>query len=490
MKITVRISHITYSKMVMDLGRKHPLASERVGFSFALSKRFSNGNCLIAINEYNQIDDSSYLEDPSVGASISSAAILSAMNKGFDRKVGIFHTHKHASVHGLPKFSETDLESLPDICLNSFNFAPNQIHGLLLLSEDSLNCMVWLPGNSKAKVVDQISVVGYPFMFSFPNHPLLQLKSEEIYKRQSFLGPFSQALMKRLKIGVVGAGGGGSHVNQQLAHVGFGQFNVFDPQRIESSNLNRMVGAIFGDIRKRALKVGIAYRTIKAIFPEAVVIKIPRNWQEQPEYLQECDFVIAGVDTFQDRANLERECRRYLIPMLDMGMDVYEINQQFSMSGQVQLSMPGMPCMFCNGFLTKENLSDEAKRYGDAGGRPQVVWHNGKLASTAVGVLVDMVSGWTNQFDRFVYLVSDEHDGTIMDHPRVKSLPSECTHYPISQAGPLDSQFTTSRMSLTHRAIGILKGLREKMISALNSLKRILQKNRNYFPSDGKRYLT
>jgi hypothetical protein len=42
-------------------------------------------------------------------------------------------------------------------------------------------------------------------------------------------------------------------------------------------------------------------------------------------------------------------------------------------------------------------LAAEAARHGDAGGRPQVVWPNGALASTAVGLAVDLVTGWTRK---------------------------------------------------------------------------------------------
>ena len=47
--------------------------------------------------------------------------------------------------------------------------------------------------------------------------------SVDRYSRQSFLGPDSEALISRCTIGVPGLGGGGSHVIQQLAHVGFQQ---------------------------------------------------------------------------------------------------------------------------------------------------------------------------------------------------------------------------------------------------------------------------
>jgi hypothetical protein len=63
--------------------------------------------------------------------------------------------------------------------------------------------------------------------------------------------------------------------------------------------------------------------------------------------------------------------------------------------GSTILSSPGEFCMRCMGFLSDEKLAQEAARYGNVGGRPQVVWPNGVLASTAVGLAVDLVTNWT-----------------------------------------------------------------------------------------------
>ena len=48
------------------------------------------------------------------------------------------------------------------------------------------------------------------------------------FDRQSFLGVNSQSIIQSTKVGIVGLGGGGSHVVQQLAHIGFLNFVIFD----------------------------------------------------------------------------------------------------------------------------------------------------------------------------------------------------------------------------------------------------------------------
>ena len=69
--------------------------------------------------------------------------------------------------------------------------------------------------------------------------------------RQSFLGDHSEKFLKATTAGVIGLSGGGSHVCQQLAHIGVGNYVIVDPQVIEDTNLNRLVGGTAADIEKQ-----------------------------------------------------------------------------------------------------------------------------------------------------------------------------------------------------------------------------------------------
>jgi tRNA A37 threonylcarbamoyladenosine dehydratase len=55
-------------------------------------------------------------------------------------------------------------------------------------------------------------------------------------------GDRGQALLAAQKVGVIGAGGAGSLVVEYLARLGVGHLVVVDPERIETTNLPRVVG--------------------------------------------------------------------------------------------------------------------------------------------------------------------------------------------------------------------------------------------------------
>jgi hypothetical protein len=224
------------------------------------------------------------------------------------------------------------------------------------------------------------------------------------HERHSFLGERSEEIIKSIRCGIVGVNGGGSHGVQQFGHIGFRRFVIYDPGNVDTeSNLSRNVISTLKDFERRAPKVDLAERKLQSIVGRDLELEpYPCRWQERPEPLATCDLIVGGVDTFK-----------------------------------VILSMPGSPCMWCLGFLTEERLALEAARYGDVGGRPQVVWANGVLASTAVGIAIDLFCDWTGTLRKVVHLSYDGNSGCVTPHTTLPYVDSRrCAHYPLSDIGP------------------------------------------------------
>lgn len=428
-----RISKELKNIITEDLSRVHEYAYERVGFILTRTHWIGELEIVLAY-DYKPVLDKNYIKDNTVGARINSLAIKEAMEISLAENCGIFHVHVHSHL-GKPMESSSDIIGIIPMIESVARINRKEKFGYLILSDDSALCKV-----HKAKGDDFIEVkcyseIGYPMNFIYSENVIDKFNLGR-QKRQNFLGEKAPLLMKKIKIAIIGYGGGGSHIGQQLAHIGFENVIVFEPDFFEESNINRLIGSKEKDIKNKTPKVDIAKRTIKGILPNSKVHLIKKRWQEEPEELQQVDVVIGGVDSFIERQQLEAECRRYLIPLIDIGMDVYDIDNSYAISGQVILSMPNKCCMECFGFMTQQKLAIEASKYGNIGGNPQVVWSNGVLASTAVGVMVDLLFGWSNLKDRDVYLSYDGNLGLVKDHSRLKYKPDKCKHYPISQIGP------------------------------------------------------
>ena len=257
------------------------------------------------------------------------------------------------------------------------------------------------------------------------------------FDRQSFLGPGSEARLDAATIGIVGLGGGGSHEVQQFAHVGVGGYVVADPDYMEDTNSNRLIGGTLRDAAVSRAKYKIARRMIRGLQPHARVIALRKRWQETTDALKTCDIIMGAVDGFAEREELERFARRHLIPYIDIGMDVHDLGKDgFLISGQVVLSTPGSPCLRCCGVVTDERLAEEAGKYGAAGERPQVVWPNGVLASTAVGLAAQLLTPWHPNPPAFAFLEYDGNRGTVSVSAHVAALKGHvCQHHPPEEAG-------------------------------------------------------
>lgn len=118
------------------------------------------------------------------------------------------------------------------------------------------------------------------------------------------------------------------------------------------------------------------------------------------------------------------------MPYLDLGMDVHPVGKEYSIAGQVILSSPGELCLRCLGFITDELLSREAARYGAAGGKPQVVWPNGLLASAAVGLFIQLVTPWHGKPLATAYLEYDGNCHTVKECSRLTFMRGRvCQHF-------------------------------------------------------------
>lgn len=257
------------------------------------------------------------------------------------------------------------------------------------------------------------------------------------FSRQSFLGADAEETFANTRVAIVGLGGGGSHIAQQLAHLGTGHLRLIDPQEIEASNLNRLVGATQADVEARMPKVRVAERVIKAVRPWAEVVAEQSEWQTALDLLKDAHVVFGCVDGYRARLNLERAARRFCLPYIDIGMDITRLaDGKHAVAGQMIKTVPGGPCMRCIGFLTQERLNREEDDYGDAGINPQVVWTNGTLASLAVGAFVQMLTPWFEYAQEFEWLELDGDNQLVARSRQPDYVPIEpCHHYSAEEVG-------------------------------------------------------
>ena len=257
------------------------------------------------------------------------------------------------------------------------------------------------------------------------------------FSRQSFLGKDSTKILAETRVAIVGLGGGGSHIAQQLAHLGVGHYRLIDPQEIEASNLNRIVGATSEDVVEKNSKVKIAERLIHSIRPWAKIDVAQDEWQHAGDLLKDAHVIFGCVDGYRQRMYLENAARRFCLPYIDIGMDVVKISTEtYAVAGQMIMTLPDGPCMRCLGFLSQDRLDKEENAYGDAGITPQVVWTNGTLASLAVGAFVRLFTPWFKSSRDFEWLELEGNNQLVTQSRQPEyNMKGLCRHYTPEDRG-------------------------------------------------------
>jgi hypothetical protein len=189
--------------------------------------------------------------------------------------------------------------------------------GALVVARNALAGDIWTEDRQRRAIRETI-VVGRNIKRIYPQPPPRPAKAGPEFDRQvRWFGERGQALLGRLKIGVIGAGGVGLPLVTMLARVGVGTLVVIDPDRAEPTNLPRLdVRRIDAMMQLRRLpglerlanrlsarKVTLARRAAKRANPKITFLGHATNVIEpRAAYdLSDCDFLFLAADSHQAR---------------------------------------------------------------------------------------------------------------------------------------------------------------------------------------------
>ena len=139
----------------------------------------------------------------------------------------------------------------------------------------------------------------------------------ERYSRQIVLdeiGFEGQQKLKNALVTVVGIGGLGSPITQQLVAMGIGKIRIVDRDVVEISNLHRQV--LYGDEDIGLSKAEAAYDRLKKINPQVNIepLTLSINDDTVDKIIIGSDVIVDGLDSVSARYTINRACVRLKIP--------------------------------------------------------------------------------------------------------------------------------------------------------------------------------
>lgn len=243
-------------------------------------------------------------------------------------------------------------------------------------------------------------------------------------RNERLFGAEGQRRIATTSIAIVGCGGLGSIVGQQAAYLGIGRFALIDADFVTGTSMNRLVGAVPGDVDKTA-KVEVVERTIRSV-DSGVEVTMVQDWLTSPEArsaIERVDVIIGCVDDDVARLELTGLVVQFEKPMFDLASDVNENGTEYG--GRIVFAEPGRRCVYCLGQLDAEelalaSLTPEQRRARDESyGIDQsaldrrgasVISLNGVVASLAITELMVFITGLRKPLNTLTYL---GHQGIV-----------------------------------------------------------------------------
>ena len=135
-------------------------------------------------------------------------------------------------------------------------------------------------------------------------------------------GSGTLALLRAMRVGVVGCSGTGSIVVELLARNGIGELVLVDDDVVEEKNLNRIVNASREDALQQRPKVAALKDAVERM-GTACRLDCRQAQTDSAEVLAalvDCDVIFGCVDTAFGRYHLECLASAHLIPYFDVGV--------------------------------------------------------------------------------------------------------------------------------------------------------------------------
>ena len=141
-------------------------------------------------------------------------------------------------------------------------------------------------------------------------------------------------LLRAKKVAVIGCGGLGGYIIEQLARLGIGTIRIVDGDVFEETNLNRQ---LFSDVTVLGQpKTQVSQARIAAVNPEVQVEALHGYLDEHNalEFLRGCDAVVGALDNIYTRRVLESSCEQLGIPYVYGAIHGWVAQAAVDMPGQ------------------------------------------------------------------------------------------------------------------------------------------------------------
>lgn len=338
------------------------------GCIILIGKNLHPENSALLVKEILSPEEGDFSEQEHMGITFSHRYLRRALLR--IRELGLagfltVHTHPHSDLR--VKFSLYDDSNDPILMQNLYELQPTGVFGSVVLGKQAIAARLWQSDSAQPNALDELVVVGERLRWISLDGEYQANASQpsEIFDRSLALtGAGALARLSKMRVGVVGVSGTGSIVAELLLRAGAGEIVLFEFDRIETPNLNRILHSRKSDAETQVGKAQrLADALIESGLPTRVTVIKDGDIRKTSvaEELRGCDFIFGCVDDSDwARLVMNEVAYQYLIPLIDLGTEIsLDENGVQSVDSRVSYVATGRPCLLCSGIISEERLRVE-----------------------------------------------------------------------------------------------------------------------------------
>jgi hypothetical protein len=352
MRYTITFNEESYIKLAEHLFQDRLV--ERAAYALCRISKTDDETRLL-VREIILVTQEDIEEQTERGIKIKSRSFVRAMKKADQTKHVFMLIHSHPL--GFDTHSKQDDQEEAKLFRTAYiRIKTPGVHGSLIMSSPERPfARIWLQDGTNEKV-DLIRVIGNRFRFY---KDFNEVDSVPVFfdRQIRAFGDDIQKILRTLHIGVVGVGGTGSAVAEQLIRMGIGEITFIDGQQFEISNVNRVYGSSVKDDKMKKIRIAKKNSSRIGLDTRINIEYKPISYLSSALRLRNCDVIFGCTDDNWGRSILNRLAVYYHIPVFDMGVKIDSSEGVIkSIQGRVTTLLADYTCLFCRERISAKRM--------------------------------------------------------------------------------------------------------------------------------------
>lgn len=369
-----------------------------------------------------------------------SAQWLSAViGRAIEEECGLLFLHSHPNPLHPAGFSPADTSASLSLAAT---IAPMLDGPFLVAVVHPEGWVAAIPADGRLRPIERVAAVGRTLRVLDPVHAGGRAdgggEDSRDSRQRDALGVVHDRL-RTLRVGIVGAGGLGSPMAEQVVRMGVAGVTVIDDDRLDTpSNVRRVFGSTGADLwaSEPPPKVDVVGRHLDQLLLGVPVHRLKGDVRHEDVWraLLDVDVVLCGTDTHGSRAAVNELASTYLLPVIDVGVraGAKTGGRLAALPAEIRVLTPETPCLWCRKAISAdviraENLPAEQREHLAAEG-----YLPGSRGAPEPSVVALTVLGSGLATCRLLALLSEEGDvspsGYIVDGFVVYAHETEPSH--------------------------------------------------------------